>query len=474
MQPSNLDAEMAVLGAIILNTANLDDIGTLRLTHFFDPVHSRLYADILSRHTSNQPTDTITLAKAFGSDETLKSLGGVGYLARLVNEACDDSVVLDYAKIITDLAARRAIITACQNGIERAGNFEMSGASDAVKIAAEIETALQRIENATAIGSGAFAGAASLAFLDQLDRTQRGESPPMMKFGLADIDEAIGPIGQDDVIILGGRTSMGKSAVAQQLGQMLAEQGHGVMFFALEMNEAQMSARMLASYARHNFGRLSYRDVYAMAGGLARMSDTASAALRVAQASIASLPIIIDTRGGLKPSEITAAVRKAKRNFEARGVKLGAIIIDHIGEMGADEKVSSDYERASSIARSLKPITKAFSVPVIACVQINREAERSSDKRPNRSMLRDSGRIEEVADTILLTYRPGYYTEREKPDGGDTDKLLAWQNKMEDQKNKLELIVDKARMGKPGVIDLWFDPATTRIMSNKSPPLQSA
>jgi replicative DNA helicase len=470
--PRNLDAEQTVLGAIIADSIGLEEVPLLRGTHFFDPVHGRLFDAIKTRQGACQPFDSVTLMTAFGDDEGLKQIGGAGYLATLLNCACDPVAIPDYAKIITDLAGRRAIMAACQSGIERAANVGLTDGQEAPRIAAEVETALQRIEDASAVGVGTFVGASARTFLDKLVAAQNGDVQPMSSFGMPDIDDVIGPLGTDDVIILGGRTSMGKSAVSMQLAMMLAEQGQGVSYFALEMNEAQMQARLQSAYARHKYGELAYMDIYAAYGGMRKLQPSAIEALQEAKIKIASLPIIMDYRGGISPSEVTAAVRKHKRNLEAQGVKLGAVFIDHIGEMKPDERAGSEYEKASSIARALKPMAKAFGAPIVACVQINREAEKTDKKKPSRSMLRDSGRIEEVADTILLVYRESYYLERDRPDEADTEKYEAWINRLAATKNKLEIIVDKARMGRPGLIDVWFNPATTEIKS-KQPHLRA-
>jgi len=465
MMPSNLDAEQAVLGAILDQPEVIDEIGGLRSTHFYDPVHGRLFEALKKRQLNGLSCDAVTVAQAFQGDEGLVSLGGVAYLATLLNAAPSMSVVSQYAAIVTDMAARRAIITACDAGKVKAETIGLSDGCEAPRIASEIEAELQAIEDADAVGSGSFAGSMVRGFVSRLVGSHNGQTPPMLTFGMVDIDEALGPIGSEDVIILGGRTSMGKSAVAQQLGCMIAEQGAGVMFFALEMSDDQMSARLVSSYQRHKYGNIAYKDVYSAYGGLKKLSNTEIEAIEDAQGVVEALPLIVDTRGGLRPSQVMAAARKARRNFEVKGVKLGLIVIDHIGEMQADGMARSDYERASAIASSLKVMAKALQVPILACVQINREAEKTDNKRPNRSMLRDSGRIEEIADSILLCYRPSYYLERDKPNLNDTEKLMEWKEKLDATRNDLSLIVDKARMGKPGVIDLWFDPATTRIRS---------
>jgi replicative DNA helicase len=255
---------------------------------------------------------------------------------------------------------------------------------------------------------------------------------------------------------------MGKSAVAQQMAMLVAMQGKGVGFFALELSQDQMAARMLSALAKPEYGMLPYSKIYRVRAGLDKIDPSDVMALRAASKKLQSLPMFIDTRGGLRPSEVMAACRRIKRNFEKRGAPLSLIVIDHIGEMSPDNHCTSDYERASSIARWLKQATKALQVPILACVQINREAEKTNDKKPNRSMLRDSGRIEEIADSILLVHREAFYVERNKPSLTDPA-FVEWQCDYERVKNKLTMICDKARMGRPGVAELWFCPGTTKL-----------
>jgi replicative DNA helicase len=192
-------------------------------------------------------------------------------------------------------------------------------------------------------------------------------------------------------------------------------------------------------------------------------------ALREAERKVSALPIIFDHRGGLRPSEVIAACRKFKRSMQAQGVELSLVVLDHIGLMASDEATSNDYARMSSVARKLKEIAKALGCAVLACTQINREGEKRDGNRPTRADLRDSGHIEEIADAIILTYRPAYYTQRNPPrDDAELEEHEKWRGKLEREKNRLELIFDKVRMGSTGCVDVWFDPATTRVLSGRS------
>lgn len=460
-QPRNLEAEQTLLGALLDEPSVLDDLSHLRGHHFYDPVHGRLFDAVKVRHTNGDRIDDKVLLQAFESDEGLKSLGGAGYLAMLINEACHSHTASEYAKIITDMAARRAIMAACQSGMERAASIGLTDGLEAPRIASEIESTLQKIEDMSAVGAGVYAGRAASNLTAKIKSKLDGHEWDLLTFGIAEIDDMLGPIGQNDVIILGGRTSMGKSAVAQQLAQCIAEQGRGVAFFAMEMSEEQMAARMLSSYASKN---IAYSDI--VKGNVKAFELEA---IEHARSRVEALPIVLDHRGGLRPSEVISACRKFKRTMEAQGVELGLIVLDHIGLMSSDEPASNDYARMSSVARKLKEIAKAVGCAVLACTQINREGEKRDGNRPTRADLRDSGHIEEIADAIILTYRPVYYTQRTPPrDDADFDEVERWQGRLERDKHKLELIFDKVRMGSTGCVDVWFDPATTRVRSNRS------
>jgi replicative DNA helicase len=455
--PRNLEAEQALLGSIIDTPEILDELATLRASHFFDPVHGRLFEAVKAKHQKQERVDAVVLATAFQADEGLKQIGGVSYLGALLNDACHPDVAPTYASIVSDFAARRAIIAACQAGVERASNIALADGLEAPRIASEVEVALQRIEDASAIGAGIYAGKVAGNFAARLQDKLNGIEWDEVKIGIHEINDMLGPIGNNDVIILGGRTSMGKSAVAQQMAQDLAEQGRGVAYFAMEMSEDQMAARMLSAYCSRN---LSYRDI--IRGNLKAYDMPA---IKEAADKIATLPIVFDHRGGLRPSEIIAACRKFKRTFKSNGVDLGLIVLDHIGLMASDEPTANDYARISSVARNLKVIAKALGCAVLACCQINR-AGGQDGMRPTREHLRESGHIEDIADAIVLAHRPGYYTARNRPkDEGDADKMMEWQERVEREKHKLELIFDKVRMGSLGMAEVWFDPATTRMRS---------
>ena len=459
--PRSLGVEQALLGSIIDTPSLLDDLLTLRSSHFFDPVHGRLFEAVKAKHQKQERVDAVVLATAFQADDGLKQIGGAAYLGTLLNDACHPDVAIEYARIISDHAARRAIITACQAGIERAGNIALADGIEAPRIASEVEGALQRIEDASAIGAGIYAGRVAANLVGRLQSKMNGEDWDLLNFGIPEIDDKLGPIGNNDVIVLGGRTSMGKSAVAQQLAQCIAEKGRGVVFFAMEMSEEQMASRLLSAYCARG---LAYTDIIR---GKVKPYDMP--AIEAASDTIASLPIVFDYRGGLRPSEVIAACRKFRRSFKANGVELGLIVLDHIGLMSSDEPTQNDYARMSSVARKLKEIAKAVGCAVMACTQINREGEKRDGNKPTRADLRDSGHIEEIADAIILTYRPAYYLLRNRPsDEEDMSVHDAWSRRCEREKHRLELIFDKVRMGETGSVDVWFDPATTRMKSRSN------
>lgn len=459
----DLDAEQVVLGTALQSPHVLSDIA-LPSAAFSDPVHQALWATLVDMSAANKPIEPPLVLSACPAKDGLTAVGGAAYLADLLYQSTLDTALPEYVAIVMDLAMRRKGVELCRAAEASLGDV---GVSDTGTALSELESGLERLQDATAVGAGQFAGKAAATLLEGLRAQEAGEAEPMLSFGWKSLDEALGPIGKEDVIVLAGRTSMGKSAIAQQMACAVAEQGKGVGFFALEMSDDQMAARLLSAYARSHYGEVTYRDIYRAYGGLYRMRNEHVACLHEARQRIDQLPLALDTRGGLKPSQVMAAARKQKRNLERRGQTLDLLVIDHIGEMTPDERCTSEYERASSIARWLKQAAKALQVPVLACVQINREAEKTNDKKPTRAMLRDSGRIEEIADSIVLIHRPGYYTERSRPAITDPS-YPDWKAKSDAQKHDLKIIVDKARMGKTGEIDMWFDPATTRLQEARS------
>ena len=462
----NLDAEMAVVGCALAWPEVLDDLAGLLPTHLSEPPLARLLAGMLERRQKGLPCDAVGMAGAIGTDPAWKELGGAEFVARVMNDGCGPDAIPDYAALLIDLSQRRDIARICQEGAAQAANIQMHDGLEAGTIACQIEGQLLAVLDSRTSGLGQYAGRAAGDVVTQLRDRVEGRGEPLRTFGLPEIDERLGPIGRHDVIILGGRTSMGKSAVAQQLACMIAEQGMGVCFFAFEMSSEQMGARMLSAYCSQSipYSQIARQDVDRHQIPL----------LERAAEKVAALPMVLDHSGAKRPSQVIAMCRRARRSFEVKGVKLGLIVLDHIGLMDSDEPASNDYARMSSVARSLKKIAKALDCPVLACTQINRAGENRENNRPTRSDLRDSGHIEEIADAIILCYREVYYLERNPPKFEDAEKCAEWESQVRAKRNDLELIFDKVRMGSTGVARLWFDPATTALKTRRPYPVQGA
>jgi replicative DNA helicase len=275
--------------------------------------------------------------------------------------------------------------------------------------------------------------------------------------GVDSLDHVTGGIRPEDVWIVGGRTSMGKSVLACSLARGLAQQGLGVLFFSLEMPLREVQARLISDIAydaeaQYSGGNVRYGDIL-KGRGETHIRERA----RAAACQLASLPIAVNDQGGLTVSEIRAQTLRQFRAWEKVGVKPGACIIDHIGLVIPERRTDNKAADTADTVNELKPMAKQTGAPVIALCQVNRQTESRNDKRPTPSDLNWSGAIEQAADLICLLYRESYYLER-SPDAEDKDRAFAI-------KHDLELIIGKNRSGPICTVKAFIDVASNAVRS---------
>lgn len=443
-------AEQALLGAMLIdNRAWLRVSESLRTEHFGNAVHGRIFAAIGKIVERGGTANPITLGAAFESDDALTDMGGRKYLARLANEAVTIMNAGEYARIITDLWRRRTLISTCGDTIADASVVDLARSADV--IVEEHEKRLTEIAaGGEARGPVTLGDAAAKAIAACEAAYKRGDGLTGLSTGLRDLDHALGGLVAGDLIVIGARPGMGKTALAIDIAEAVASSGHAVGFFSLEMPDDQLGQRSLAHASGVPVLRQARGDLDSVHWG--RLADAANALQR--------LPIHIDDTGGLSIAQIRARARRWARRHQ---IKL--VVIDHLQLIREGGHSDNRRLEIDQITNALKALAKELSLPVLLLSQLNRSVESRADKRPSLADLRESGSIEQDADRVLLLYRPEYYLRRERPDSDDHDAVAHWEQRCEAARGVALLIVAKNRHGPDGEVWLHWDSVLMQFRS---------
>lgn len=462
--PANVEAEQALLGALLYDNGAFERLGDhLQARHFYEPFHQRLFAAIEGNIRKGQLAEPILLAEQFSRDPAFEELGGVRYLADLVNRAPPAANAPDYANAVYDLALRRDLIRIGGDisSTAQQGDAELD-ARDQIEAA---EQQLYQLAETGGVSSGFvnFADALRGAVAMAAEAHSRDGGLAGLSTGLLDLDQKIGGMHPSDLMILAARPSMGKTSLAcniafdvarnyawepQPDGSKKTVRGGVVAFFSLEMSAEQLAMRLLAEASGVSGDRLRKGEIDAMEFGRVR-----DAALEIQEA-----PLYIDATGGITLAKLTARARRLKRM-----VGLDLVIVDYLqlittGAGGPDNRV----QEVSMITQGLKALAKELNVPVMALSQLSRQVENREDKKPQLSDLRESGSIEQDADMVMFVYREEYYVSRLEPREG-TEEHFKWQEHMDQVRGLAEVIIGKQRHGPIGTVKLSFNSDTTKF-----------
>ena len=461
--PHNLEAEQALLGSLMFDNAVFERLSDrLRGSHFYEPFHQRLFDAIEDHVRQGLLAEPTILMERFKADPAFQEFGGLRYLADLVDRAPPGANAPDYARLVYDLALRRDLIRIGGDIIKEAPDPE-TPAMD------QIESAEQSLYSLAETGkpssgfvsfSHALAGAVEMAG----EAYQRDGKLAGLATYLNDLDQKLGGLHPSDLLILAGRPSMGKTALATNIAFNVARSyrweptpegrktvdGGVVAFYSLEMSAEQLAMRILADASGVSSDRLRKGEIDASDFG--RIRDAA--------AEIGESPLYIDATGGLSLSKLAARARRLKRMEHG----LDLIIVDYLQliTVGEGNGQKNRVQEVSEITGGLKALAKELSVPIIALSQLSRQVEQREDKRPQLSDLRESGSIEQDADCVMFVYRESYYLGRTEPREG-TEEHLKWQEDMDRLRHQAEVVIGKQRHGPIGIVKLSFDEDTTRF-----------
>jgi replicative DNA helicase len=464
--PHNIEAEQALLGAILVNNEALYRVGDfLEPQHFFEPIHQKIFEIARTLIRANKVATPVTLKTFLPPDIDIAGLNVSQYLARLAAEATTVINAEDYGRTIYDLAIRRHLILIGEDMVNVAFDAPVDSAPRE-----QIEDAERKLFELAETGRydggfQRFAQALTTAVDMAAHAFQRDGKLSGLATGLDDFDRMMGGLQASDLIILAGRPGMGKTALATNVaynvakawqgevkpdGHMVSVNGGIVGFFSLEMSAEQLATRIIAEQTGIPSNKIRR-------GGI---TEADFETIKDISIELQNLPFYVDETGGLSIAQLAARARRLKRQ---RGLDL--LVIDYIQLLQGSTRRSSEnrVQEVTEITTKLKALAKELNVPVLALSQLSRQVESRDDKRPQLSDLRESGSIEQDADVVIFVFREEYYHQMRKPSESQADKFAEWLAEGEKVHGKAEAIIGKQRHGPTGTVELQFDAEVTRF-----------
>jgi replicative DNA helicase len=464
--PHNIEAEQALLGAILVNNEAYYRVSDfLTPEHFLEPIHQKIYETAASLVRAGKLATPITLKTFLPADTDIAGLSINQYLARLAAEATTVINAGDYGRTIYDLALRRALIVIGEDMVNEAYDAPVDSTPRD-----QIEEAERRLFDIAEKGSydggfQRFARALTTAVDMAAHAYQRDGKLSGLATGLDDLDRMMGGLQSSDLIILAGRPGMGKSALATNIGYHVARtwageigaDGHmktvngGVVgFFSLEMSAEQIATRVISEQSEIPSSKIRR-------GGI---TEADFERIKDVSIELQSLPFYVDETGGLSIAQLAARARRLKRQ---RGLDL--LVIDYVQLLQGSNRRGNEnrVQEITEITTSLKALAKELNVPILALSQLSRQVESRDDKRPQLSDLRESGSIEQDADVVLFVFREEYYHQMRKPSEANHEKFAEWLAEGDKYHGKAEVIIGKQRHGPTGTVELQFEAQFTRF-----------
>ena len=453
--PSNIEAEQALIGSILVNNDIIDEISNIvNHKNFYDPLHSKIYNLIENLHNKGMIANPITLKNSFENDAALSEIGGTEYLVKLTRFSSSVKQSIDYAKIVHEKFVKRELVQISETLSDEAVDETIDKTGE--NIIQDTEKSLFDLAE-----RGTF-HQSFLKFNQALDQTIEMATNAMksdlgivgVPTGLNDLDERLGGLHRSDLVIIAGRPSMGKTALATNIGYYAAKKilddnkKSSIAFFSLEMSSEQLSTRILSEHSR-----IKSNDIRR-----GKVTEEEFNRLIETSRNIHDLPLYIDETPAITISTLSNRARRIKRLFG-----LDLIIVDYIQLMTTSSKrYDGRVQEISEITQGLKALAKELSVPVLALSQLSRAVEQRDDKKPQLSDLRESGSIEQDADVVMFVFREEYYLERKEPKLG-TIEHGEWQAKMNEIIGSADIIIGKQRHGPTGNIKVEFEGIYTKF-----------
>ena len=451
--PNNIEAEQSVIGTILVSNEIFDEINTIISSkNFYDPMHQKIFEAIESLIYKGMLANPITLKNYFENEKD--DLNVPDYLVKVTKFSTSSRQAIEYSRIIYDMFVRRELIKISEGTIDSAKlkDLNISGKN----IIENSEKLLFDLAEKGSFNSSLVKFDEALKFTIEMatNAYKNEEGIVGVPTGLTDIDDRLGGLHKSDLIIIAGRPSMGKTALATNIAfnaaSKLQESGKKstVAFFSLEMSSEQLSTRILAEQSR-----IKSDDIRR-----GKISEEQFDKFIETSKNIAELPLYIDETPAISIAAVSNRARRIKRLF---GLEM--IVVDYIQLMrGPVNNANNRVQEISQITQGLKAIAKELSVPVLALSQLSRAVEQRDDHKPLLSDLRESGSIEQDADVVMFVYRAAYYLERKEPQAA-TVEHAEWQAKMSEIAHLAQIIIAKQRHGPTGNVDLEFEAMFTKF-----------
>jgi replicative DNA helicase len=466
--PHNIEAEQALLGAILVNNEAFYRVSDfLEPRHFFEPIHQKIYELSRDLIRAGKIATPVTLKTFLDANVDIGGITVSQYLARLAAEATTIINAEDYGRTIYDLAVRRQLIIVGEEMVNVAFDAPVDlSPRDQIE---EAERRLYELAETGRYDGGfqRFANALTTAVDMAAKAFQRDGKLSGIATGLDDLDRIMGGLQQSDLLILAGRPGMGKTALATNIAYNVAKAWRGevradghtetanggiVGFFSLEMSAEQLATRIIAEQTGIPSNQIRR-------GGI---TEADFEKIKDHSIELQGLPLYVDETGGLSIAQLAARARRLKRQ---RGLDL--MVIDYLQLLQGSTRRSSEnrVQEITEITTKLKALAKELNVPILALSQLSRQVESRDDKRPQLSDLRESGSIEQDADVVMFVYREEYYHLMRKPLESNREKFAEWLAESDQVHGKAEIILGKQRHGPTGTVELQFDAQVTRFSS---------
>ena len=450
--PNNIEAEQSVIGSILLNNEIFDEINLLiNSKNFYDPMHQKIFMAIEKLIYSGMLANPITLKNYFENEKD--ELNIPNYLFKITKFSTSSRQAIEYSKLIYDLYVKRELIKISENIIDTAKLNDLD--NDGKSIIENFEKSLFDLAEKGSFSSSLvkFDEAMKMTIEMASSAYKNEEGIVGVPTGLTDLDYRLGGLHKSDLLIIAGRPSMGKTALATNIAFNAAKkiQNDGrkstIAFFSLEMSSEQLSTRILAEQSR-----IKSNDIRT-----GKISEEQFDKFIETSKNISELPLYIDETPAISIAALSNRARRIKRLYG-----LDMVVVDYIQLMKASNFREGRVQEISEITQGLKALAKELSVPVLALSQLSRAVEHRDDKKPQLSDLRESGSIEQDADVVMFVYREAYYLQGKEPRIA-TVEHAEWQAKMNDISHLAEIIIGKQRHGPTGNVMLEFEAMFTKF-----------
>lgn len=437
MDLANAEAEYTLLGGLLMDNRRIDAVADILAPEDFgDPFFGYAYGLVLSEYSQGRAANPITIRPLLADNPGFEEAGGLRMLAEMATTERLMAPPIDTAKMIVRHARRRRLV----DGLTQSAALAESGQATVEEIVDAADAAIVTATHSAASAIELTAADCVGRLLDSYSKPKKGVKCRVIQ----PMDDLLGPLRKGQLVILAGRPGMGKTAVAISHALGAAQEGHGVLFVSLEMGGEELAARMAGDLSFDGHGGVPLDDILADTPTRATVK-----AVGDAMGMLSDMPISVIDTGKLSIGRLAMMVRRYARRMAAKGQELEMVVIDYLQLLTPDTKGRSAYESVSEISRALKAIAKDSGVAIVALAQLSREVEKRTDRRPQLSDLRDSGQIEQDADSVMFLLREEYYLRQNPPEAGTSDRI-DWEHALAAVENRLEFICAKRRNGRTG------------------------